>query len=307
MTTSTRPTLSGLLDLVSRFRASGTPGADDRANALEALAKGAEDIEKVIALAKAAGKPDDADPETDSEEGKDDTTQGEEAGLDKGCSGEPMDKGGAEPEVGETAEHEAGETKKEEAAEHGMAKGAGQGTSADDQLSGVVDATDLIKGLDARLDGLLVLCNQIVDDHRAALKRQDAFEARISNMEAMAKGTQEHVGLLGKAVGTLGEHVATGFVALAKANGEAILHAREHAPGVSGTPVNVQRAAERLGGALVATEGARFTTAHLIKGTNQKILTERQVLLYERTGVFDNDASTHDALSAKLRAAITTP
>ena len=303
MTTSTRPPLSGLLDLVSRFRASGRPGAEKHAEALENLAKGYEDIERLRTLAKAAGVADDADPETASEEGKDDTTEdeGAKAELDKGCSGEPMDKGTTEPEVGESAEHEAGESKKEEEAEHGVAKG----TADADPLVGVVDATDLVKGLDARIEALLVIANQALDEQRAATRRQDALEARLANMEALAKGTQDHVGILGKALDAMGEHVATGFVSLAKASGEAILLSRELAPGVAGITVNAQRAAERLGGdAGAGRDEHTFTVKNLIKGQNLRIISEAQAVLYQRTGLFSNDAAIHEALSIKLRDAI---
>jgi hypothetical protein len=279
--------------LIARFRRSVNPSDAAKVQALEVLQKGTEDMNRIIGLIKAAGVKDDADPETESEEGKPDTTEGEADGesMGKGYGGKPMakgDGGGGESEDGETSDDEEGEG---EAGEN-MGKGA-EGVS-------IVDATELVKGLDSRLAGLTVLANQILDEHRATAARQDALEARLSNMEAVAKGLQEQTSIMAQATCSLGEHVATGFVALTKASMEAALSARELAPGVSGTPLNAQRAIERHAVPDMRGTGATFDTQALIKGSNQRVITQAQANLYKITGRFDNDDARNTELVTKM-------
>ncbi len=281
--------IDDLRTLIARLRGSHHHGDAVRADALEVLVKGAEDVKQLIGLAKASTEMSDSDPETDSEEGKPDTTEDEAMGKG-GYSGDPVAKGEGGEGYGKDEESEEGEesSESEKESDENMGKGA-------DDVS-IVDATELVKGLDGRLTGMTVLANQILDELRATTTRQDALDARLANMEALTKGIGQQAELMARAVGALGEHVSTGFVALTKASMESMLTARELAPGVAGVSINPQRAMQRHAGNDGRASDSAFTVEQLIKGSNNRVISSRQAELFRQTGRFDND----DARNAEL-------
>lgn len=115
-------------------------------------------------------------------------------------------------------------------------------------------------------------------------------------MEALTKGIGQQTELMARAVGALGEHVSTGFVALTKASMESMLTARELAPGVAGVSINPQRAMQRHAGNDGRASDSAFTVEQLIKGSNNRVISSRQAELFRQTGRFDND----DARNAEL-------
>ena len=157
----------------------------------------------------------------------------------------------------------------------------------------VVDATDLVKGLQGQIEAFQI---EQAESRRLVVEQG----AKLDAQESLIKGQSAKIDTLTNVLATLTERIASGFGDLTKGVAEGWSEARarvttEHRldPSVAGQLRRFEPAKREEG-------GHTFNSQALVKGLNANLLTNNEVTLYEKTGLFSNDASIHKAKSDAL-------
>lgn len=239
---------------------------------------GLRDLSALVGLAK-GDAADDMPTKDDETEDEDPNTEdtGDNVVKGEGCADEPMNKGYG-GEMGEDKD------KEKEEGEGGMAKGAEAAvpTVIDE---GVVDATDLIKGFDGRVEALQI---ELAEQRKIAL----ATQAENAENAAVIKGLRTDVERLIGVVGTMGDLFGTQMSAIVKGYADGFDALRAQAPV---TQIRTDaRVVEQLP-RFQSTEGqdggpaAHISAQSLIKGVQDGIISQNQMALYQRTGRVSQD------------------
>lgn len=267
---------------IAGFIKGGTSALRDLA-ALVGLVKGAKmDADEG---AEKDDETEDEDPNTEDtgDNGKSmakGSETGTEEGMDKGCGGEGMEKGteGAAGAVIETpAVPAAGE--------------------------GYIDATDLVKGLEGRVVALQL---ELAEERKTTLALRstvDAQTASIAQQNELIKGLDGTVSRLIDATAAMGDNFATTLSAMTKGISGSLDAMR--APVVEARVPDVHAAGQA--GRFV---GERETTpapgvlppSQLVKGLQNRLISEGQVGVYQRTLRFLNDDTENSKLIAQIAA-----
>ena len=196
---------------------------------------------------------------------------------------------------------EMDESKEEEdkEGEGGMAKGAEAVPTIIDE--GVVDATDLIKGFDGRVEALQI---ELAEQRKIAL----ATQAENAENAAVIKGLRTDIERLIGVVGTMGDLFGTQMSAIVKGYADGFDALRAQAPV---TQIRTDaRVVEQLP-RFQSTEGqeggpaAHISAQSLIKGVQDGIISQNQMALYQRTGRVSQD-DDHNSKTLQRLASLST-
>ena len=271
----------------------GTKADQVMARFIKGGVAGLRDLSALVGLAK-GDAADDMPAKDDETEGEDSNTEdtGDNVVKGEGCDDKPMNKsyGG---EMDESKEEEDKE------GEGGMAKGAEAVPTIIDE--GVVDATDLIKGFDGRVEALQI---ELAEQRKIAL----ATQAENAENAAVIKGLRTDIERLIGVVGTMGDLFGTQMSAIVKgyADGFDALRAQP--------PVTQIRTDARIVEQLPrfqSTEGqeggpaAHISPQSLIKGVQDGIISQNQMALYQRTGRVSQD-DDHNSKTLQRLASLST-
>ena len=252
---------------------------------------GLRDLSALVGLAK-GDAADDMPAKDDETEDEDPNTEdtGDNVVKAYGCD-DSMSKG--EGEMGESKEEEDKE------GEGGMAKGAEAVPTIIDE--GVVDATDLIKGFDGRVEALQI---ELAEQRKIAL----ATQAENAENAAVIKGLRTDIERLIGVVGTMGDLFGTQMSAIVKGYADGFDALRAQAPV---TQIRTDaRVVEQLP-RFQSTEGqeggpaAHISAQSLIKGVQDGIISQNQMALYQRTGRVSQD-DDHNSKTLQRLASLST-
>ena len=270
----------------------GTKADQVMARFIKGGVAGLRDLSALVGLAK-GDAADDMPAKDDETEGEGSNTEdtGDNVVKGEGCDDKPMSKG--EGEMGESKEEEDKE------GEGGMAKGAEAVPTIIDE--GVVDATDLIKGFDGRVEALQI---ELAEQRKIAL----ATQAENAENAAVIKGLRTDIERLIGVVGTMGDLFGTQMSAIVKGYADGFDALRAQAPV---TQIRTDaRVVEQLP-RFQSTEGqeggpaAHISAQSLIKGVQDGIISQNQMALYQRTGRVSQD-DDHNSKTLQRLASLST-
>ena len=209
-------------------------------------------------------------------------------------NGEVAAEAGAASDAGAGADPAAGTAGAAVSGEAVPGEGCGPLVApANGTAEAVVDATDLVKGLQGQIEAFQI---EQAESRRLVVEQG----AKLDAQESLIKGQSAKIDTLTNVLATLTERIASGFGDLTKGVAEGWSEARarvttEHRldPSVAGQLRRFEPAKREEG-------GHTFNSQALVKGLNANLLTNNEVTLYEKTGLFSNDASIHKAKSDAL-------
>ena len=220
-------------------------------------------------------------------------------GLAKGDAADDMPAKDDETEDEDPNTEDTGDNEEDKEGEGGMAKGAEAVPTIIDE--GVVDATDLIKGFDGRVEALQI---ELAEQRKIAL----ATQAENAENAAVIKGLRTDIERLIGVVGTMGDLFGTQMSAIVKGYADGFDALRAQAPV---TQIRTDaRVVEQLP-RFQSTEGqeggpaAHISAQSLIKGVQDGIISQNQMALYQRTGRVSQD-DDHNSKTLQRLASLST-
>lgn len=288
--------LDELHTIADKVAARGTQVDSQIAGFIKGGTSALRDLAALVGLVKGAKMSGDEGAE------KDDETEDEDPNTeDTGDNG--MSKGS---ETGTEEGMEKGDQSCSEGMEKGTEGAAGavvETPAVPAAGEGYIDATDLVKGLEGRVVALQL---ELAEERKTTLALRstvDAQTASIAQQNELIKGLDGTVSRLVDATAAMGENFATTLSAMTK--------------GISGsldamrTPVVEARVPDiHAAGQAGRFVGERETTpapgvlppSQLVKGLQNRLISEGQVGVYQRTQRFLNDDKENSALVAKIAA-----
>lgn len=167
------------------------------------------------------------------------------------------------------------------------------GAPANGTAEALIDATDLVKGLQDQIEAFQV---EQAESRRLVVEQG----AKLDAQESLIKGQSAKIDTLTNVLETLTERIASGFGDLTKGVAEGWSEARARVTTEHRLDPNVAGQLGRFEPAKREEGGHTFNSQALVKGLNANLLTNNEVTLYEKTGLFSNDASIHKAKSDAL-------
>jgi len=297
--------LDELHTFADKVAARGTQVDSQIAGFIKGGTSALRDLAALVGLVKGAKMSGDEGAEKDDEtEDEDPNTEdtgdngmskgaetGTEEGMEKGYGGEGVDKG--DPSCGE-----------------GMEKGTeGAAGAVIDQPAaaagdGYIDATDLVKGLEGRVVALQL---ELAEERKTTLALRDTVDAQtasIAQQNELIKGLDGAVSRLVDATATMGENFASTLTMMTKGISGSLDAMRTPVVEARVPDIHAAGQAGRFAGDRVpddAPAGA-LSRAQLVKGLQNRLISDGQVQVYQRTLRFLNDDTENSKLIAQIAA-----